>query len=193
MVGKYLNSTQDSHTALFLYERLLLGPLLANRTVVSGDFLPVPNSLQDGYLQVLVTHNVELVLPGAYYLVRMLDGRIDTQGTVEQLRAQGILDAIAHDSSLERQPEVKATQPDTKQSSEEDEDKSRKPRQLVKDEARETGSVKWRIYKTYMKASSYWTWAILTFLICVYQVLVVIEKLWIKQWGDVSNPMPQTL
>ena len=136
-----------------------------------------------------MTHNVELVLPGAYYLVRMLDGRIDTQGTVEQLRAQGILDAIAHDSSLERQPEVMDTQPDTKQSREEDEDKSRKPRQLVKDEARETGSVKWRIYKTYMKASSYWTWAVLTFLICAYQVLVVIEKLWIKQWGDVSNPI----
>ncbi|CAK5281621.1 unnamed protein product, partial [Mycena citricolor] len=66
-------SAVDSHTAQTLFEKCLTGPLLANRTVV------------------LVTHHVELVLPGAHYLVRMLDGRVDTHGTVRDLRAQGLL------------------------------------------------------------------------------------------------------
>ncbi|TFY73932.1 hypothetical protein EWM64_g10080 [Hericium alpestre] len=73
-------SAVDSHTARFLYEKLLLGTLLAHRTVV------------------LVTHHVELILPGTYYLVRMLDGRIDTQGVVGELRKHGILDKLTHDA-----------------------------------------------------------------------------------------------
>lgn len=46
-------------------------------------------------LQVLVTHHVELVLPGAYYLVHMVDGEIVTQGTVADLRVTGVLDRVA--------------------------------------------------------------------------------------------------
>lgn len=133
-----------------------------------------------------MTHNVELVLPGAYYLVRILDGRIDVQGTTEELRKRGILDAITKDSSLEHQLQARETPPD-KSTDAHGVNKPNKPRQLVKDEARETGSVKWRIYTTYMKASSYWTWATLAFFICMYQLLGVTEKLWIKQWGEVSN------
>ncbi|KAF8502967.1 multidrug resistance-associated ABC transporter [Gautieria morchelliformis] len=161
-------SAVDSHTALFLYERLLRGPLLENRTIV------------------LVTHNVELVLPGAYYLVRMLDGRIDVQGTAEELRRQGTLEAITKDSSLEHELQGGETPPD-EPSDVRGGDLEKKPRQLVKAEARETGSVKWRIYKTYMKASSYWTWAILASFICIQQLLSVTEKLWIKQWGEAYN------
>lgn len=66
-------SAVDSHTARFLFERLFMGEgeLMRGRTVV------------------LVTHHVELVLPGAGYLVRMLDGRVDVQGTVKALRERG--------------------------------------------------------------------------------------------------------
>jgi hypothetical protein len=131
---------------------------------------------------------VELVLPGAYYLVRMLDGRIDVQGTTEELRRQGTLDAITKESSLEHQLQGDQT-PSDKPSGAQGTDLpvDKRPRQLVEDEARETGSVKWRIYQTYMKASSYWTWAILVFFIGMHQLLGVTEKLWIKQWGEVSR------
>ena len=133
-----------------------------------------------------MTHNVELVLPGAYFLVRMLDGRIDDQGTVEELRRQGILDAIKHDSSLEHQLQAAKTLPE-KPLDAEAADKANKSRQLVEAEAREVGSVKWYIYNTYMKASSYWTWIILAVAICFSQLLGVAEKVWIKQWGEVIN------
>jgi ABC-type multidrug transport system fused ATPase/permease subunit len=162
-------SAVDSHTSRFLYDKLLCGPLLANRTVI------------------LVTHHVELVLPGAYYLVRMLDGRIDTQGTVEDLRTQGILESITQDSTVQTH-ETQASTSEIPDESTEDPDKAnaaaKKPRKLIKDEHREKGGVKWSIYRTYLKASSHWTWGLLGVLIAVSQALGVTEKLWIRAWGE---------
>ncbi|KXN85925.1 ATP-dependent bile acid permease [Leucoagaricus sp. SymC.cos] len=173
-------SAVDSHTSRFLYEHLLQGPLLANRTVI------------------LVTHHVELVLPGAYYLVRMLDGRIDTHGTIKDLRARSVLDNIKHDVEAEAKKEetviategtvegeeaVKSDEADATDAKK-DASLTKKPRKLVKAEHRETGSVKWAIYKSYLKASSYWTWIVLGALIVVTQLLGVGEKFWVKIWGE---------
>ncbi|EIW82695.1 multidrug resistance-associated ABC transporter [Coniophora puteana RWD-64-598 SS2] len=167
-------SAVDSHTARFLYERLLCGPLLAYRTVI------------------LVTHHVELVLPGTHYLIRMLNGRIDTQGTTKELRAQGVLQEIAKDSAVELKEEGHLVASDGPAESPADaatevgqdpNDSGRKPRKLVKDEHREEGVVKRATYKVYMKASSYWTWIIVCTSIVVWQAISVAEKLWIREWG----------
>jgi hypothetical protein len=99
----------------------------------------------------------------------MLDGRIDAQGTVQDLRARGMLDHIAHDASAEaHNEEVAQTDEDAIKdgategaaSSPTDVaatasalDTAKKPRKLVKEEHRETGGVKWSIYKSYLKAS----------------------------------------
>lgn len=74
---------------------------MANRTVVRFCSRPLLSGPDGIVTQILVTHHVELVLPGAHYLVRMLDGRVDTQGTIKDLRAQGILDEITHDEAVE--------------------------------------------------------------------------------------------
>ncbi|KAI9056461.1 multidrug resistance-associated ABC transporter [Trametes sanguinea] len=175
-------SAVDSHTARFLFEKLFRGPLLANRTVI------------------LVTHHVELVLPGAHYVVRMLDGRIDTQGTVQDLRASGVLDDIAQVEEIEAHKEEQAVEATKEAVAEAEADAAgetddsakgkKRPRKLVEEEHRETGSVKWRIYKTYLKASSYWTWVILTFMILLTQVLGVGEKVWIEIWGEAYGEQP---
>lgn len=110
---------------------------------------------------------MELVLSGAYYIVRMLDGRIDVQGTVKDLRASGVLNDIALESAIEVEQEQnqmktavvpkkdieESGSPQVNVSTESTVTKTKKPRKLVKDEERETGSVKWAIYKTYLKAS----------------------------------------
>jgi hypothetical protein len=105
-----------------------------------------------------VTHHVELVLPGADYLVRMLDGRIDTQGTIKDLRAQGVLESIVQNEAVQ----IVSSAPDSKvpDDSKIDEDTTsksaediKKPRKLIEDEHREVGGVKWSIYKTYLQAS----------------------------------------
>ncbi|KIP06892.1 hypothetical protein PHLGIDRAFT_128004 [Phlebiopsis gigantea 11061_1 CR5-6] len=165
-------SAVDSHTARFLFDKLLRGPLLAHRTVI------------------LVTHHVELVLPGTHYLVRMLDGRVDTQGTPKDLRTRGVLDDITHDESVEAHKEEQAVEVAEASTDEEakvddaETPKAKAPRKLIEEEHRETGTVKWAIYKTYLKASSYWTWVILFSLIMLNQMLGVSEKLWIKVWGQ---------
>ncbi|KAJ6593252.1 multidrug resistance-associated ABC transporter [Mycena capillaripes] len=157
-------SAVDSHTARTLYEKCLRGPLLAHRTVV------------------LVTHHVELVLPGAHYLVRMLDGRIDTQGTVKELRAQGVLDDIAHEAAVEVKKEelVVAKEVTASDADAKDPEQTKTPRKLVEDEHREVGGVKWIVYKSYLKASSYKIWSVLVVIVLLQQLLV----LWIKTWGD---------
>ncbi|KAI0317356.1 ABC transporter type 1, transmembrane domain-containing protein [Amylostereum chailletii] len=168
-------SAVDSHTACVLFEKLFQGPLMASRTVI------------------LVTHHVDLVLPGAHYLVCMLDGRIDTQGTVVDLRAQGFIHDVVHKSATELGAE---DQTDILDEGEAKTAGTRKePRKLIEDEQREVGGVQWTIYKTYLKASSYWTWAILAALIVLVQFMSVAEKLWIKVWGeaygDLETPMEE--
>ena len=109
---------------------------------------------------VLVTHHVELVLPATAYLIRMLDGRIDAQGTPRNLRAQGILEEITHDESVyaaqqeeaARAKEVQDLEPQALKGGVVPKNK-RSLRKLVKDEHREEGSVKWSIYNTYLKAT----------------------------------------
>ncbi|KAJ7846310.1 multidrug resistance-associated ABC transporter [Mycena leptocephala] len=149
-------SAVDSHTARLLFDKLLQGPLLANRTVI------------------LVTHHVDLVLSGTHYLVRMLEGRIDMQGTVEDLSAQGVLDVITHDAAADAKAEepIAAIENDSVDLDDpEAPKKPNKPRKLVTDEHRAVGGVKWTIYNSYLKASSYWTWGILFSAVVIGQLL----------------------
>jgi len=122
-----------------------MGPLVAHRTVL------------------LVTHHVELVLPGMHYLIQMLNGRIHLQGTVHELRQRGLLDHIAHDTYLPSQgknedglvttKEAVDNQSLTRQGNVEANCKPKQARKLVEDEVRAQGMVRWSIYKTYLKAS----------------------------------------
>jgi len=95
----------------------------------------------------------------------MLDGRIDTHGTIKDLRSQGALDNIAYDAGVQvkkskvatkaytaEAEEVAVSGDDTRTETQKDV-VTKKPRKLVKDEHRDTGGVKWRVYKSYLKAS----------------------------------------
>jgi hypothetical protein len=85
----------------------------------------------------------------------MLDGRIDHQGTVSDLRAQGVLDDITGVTGAEVSKAELVT-PATPKAEEENTKKAKeaqKPRKLVKDEHRELGGVKWSIYESYLKSS----------------------------------------
>ena len=92
----------------------------------------------------------------------MLDGRIDTQGTLADLRAQGVLDEIAHSEEVnvhEEEQSSAVASPTSDQVAVDEVENSgaaagtKKPRKLIKDEERQEGGVKWNIYNTYLKAS----------------------------------------
>ena len=123
---------------------------------------------------------MELVLPGAYYYIQMQDGHIEVQGTVQELRQQGILEDLEVELVSEKpglslnddddgsNPDEKLDKPGVPETvpavsigpdrawiqAQQDGDKHRKkPRKLIEEEARQTGSVRWVIYKTYLRAS----------------------------------------
>ena len=90
----------------------------------------------------------------------MLDGRIDEQGAVEELRKKKTLEEIALDAALQVKQEEsleKLRSPTANGTAEKVEGKVdpaiKKPRKLVEDEHREQGAVKWSVYMTYVKAS----------------------------------------
>lgn len=88
----------------------------------------------------------------------MLDGRIDTQGAVHELREQGVLTDIETDASVQSyKDELTKAENSAPRDAIEDHSEpkieSKKPRKLVSEEFRETGGVKWSIYNIYLKAS----------------------------------------
>jgi hypothetical protein len=85
----------------------------------------------------------------------MLDGRIDTQGTVKDLRAKGVLEFITQDAEadVKQEESIAASEAPVESLVEPAKDGSKKPRKLIKDEHRESGGVKWSVYQSYLKAS----------------------------------------
>ena len=122
------------------------------------------------------------MLSAASHIVRLLDGRIDAFGTVAELRAKGLLEEIKHEAELEQEHD--APPPEDAKAAGADDKKAKK---LVEDEARAVGAVKWRIYKTYLKASMYITWVGIVLLIVISQGVRVGQLLWIRIWGEASS------
>lgn len=127
------------------------------------------------------------MLPAAAFVVRMLDGRIDAVGTVAELRSRGVLEEIKHEGELDQKDEPGTKEPTAEETREEQKNAPSKPRQLVEEEARAEGRVKWSVYNTYLKASSYWTWIGIVTLILIHQGFRVGQLLWIRIWGEQSK------
>ena len=130
----------------------------------------------------LVSHHVELLLPSAKYLVRILDGRIDAQGTPDDLRAKGELEglvaleeaevnkqeaAVVNEDADEEVQAVEGQGQNGVNGDEQDgqagkgkrERKTGPGKKFVQDEERPVGNVKWETYKLYIVAATYTTWA----------------------------------
>jgi hypothetical protein len=91
----------------------------------------------------------------------MLDGRIDMQGTVKELREQNLLYSVVHETQeAESSTSIVASAEEAAATALPAEGgvtsgakaEPKKAKKLVKEEARATGNVKWPIYKTYLEA-----------------------------------------
>ncbi|CAE6455347.1 unnamed protein product, partial [Rhizoctonia solani] len=165
-------SAVDSHTAEHIVQRCLRGPLLKDRTIV------------------LVTHHVDLALPAAGWLVQMSDGRIEVQGTPQQLRKSGA--SLLLNQLDSRQ--ITAEEGINEEEAAEEVRVEKKPtRKLVDDEARSTGSVRAKVYNTYLSAGSYWLFGLLIFLLALDPVVQLLQKFWIKYWGESYKNKAQVL
>ncbi|WWC92185.1 uncharacterized protein L201_007139 [Kwoniella dendrophila CBS 6074] len=163
----------DSHTAKHLTDKCLNGSILKGRTVI------------------LVSHHVELLLPSSDYLVRILDGRVDAQGTPDELRAAKELEGLV---ALEEAEVTKAEAIIAKEEVEDEvevvettEKKVKKKgpgKKLVQDEERAIGNVKWETYKLYIVAATYVTWVWTLLVLLLNQGLSIAERWWLKVWGE---------
>ncbi|GMK54458.1 hypothetical protein CspeluHIS016_0110440 [Cutaneotrichosporon spelunceum] len=160
----------DSHTAKHLVDNCLNGPLLKGRTII------------------LVSHHLDLLLPTADYIVRILDGRVDCQGTPKELKKSGELDGIfaIEEATAVAEGLVSVDEPEevAKVIVEQDAKKGGPARKLVKEEERAVGSVKLYTYLLYFRAATWTTWALFFAILIISQAVALLDKLWLKWWTD---------
>jgi ABC-type proline/glycine betaine transport system ATPase subunit len=139
-------SAVDSHTSSHLFEHVLMGRLMAGRTCI------------------LVTHAVDLCLPGAAFVVTM-----DSNGTITSSGPPNLIDFdspsitrpnfpafVATNANIEvetNETAVDSTIEDLLDVDEEAEaERKKKQFELIKDETQSTGAVSREVYTVYIKA-----------------------------------------
>lgn len=137
-------SAVDAHVGRLIVEEALTGELARGRT------------------RILATHHAELVLSRASYLVRLRDGRLESAETL-----------VSSEDDTRDDTEVESTLvSDSGAELEEDQqlkENNKKPKDgSDNEEKRETGRVKWKVYRAYYDASGaafYWMFGISVLII----------------------------
>ncbi|KAF7952508.1 uncharacterized protein EAE97_002005 [Botrytis byssoidea] len=158
-------SALDAHVGKEIYDNALMGELSIGRT------------------RILVTHHVSLCLPRASYAVQLSkNGGLEHAGSIDELRKTGNFDDI-----IKSEQEVEAAVEEV-DASEANVDKpsdkpATKPKKLIEDEKRETGSVKASVYTKYLMATGgvpFWGLVLIFYLVA--EALVIGRSWWIKIW-----------
>ncbi|KAG0099344.1 hypothetical protein BGZ93_008058 [Podila epicladia] len=186
-------SAVDAHTAEHIYEKCLTGPLMKSRTCV------------------LVTHHVRLCIPTAKHIVLMNNGEIKLQGTVPQLREQGLLSLVLEEdeeptpessdtetidgndlgssSTLAKPKLVQRKSTMDKKRAPEESEPVKNAKKLVQEETRAEGRVKWSIYLVYASAAGgIIYWLILMAAFAITRGVEVSESLWVREWANSYEP-----
>ncbi|KAF2756007.1 P-loop containing nucleoside triphosphate hydrolase protein [Pseudovirgaria hyperparasitica] len=207
-------SAVDSHTAKWIFEKALLGPLMYNRTCI------------------LVTHNVALCLPQAELAVVLDNGQIVAQGTPTEVIDSGKLgeDLTASRPASRGPSRVQSTivpdhpEEDTlgeaslsmldashhrgdhpgrrhsstsqvrAQGSEntflQSNDKSAKSTKTnLPEETKAVGGVKIRIIALYLRAmGGFWFWSFAVLVFAAQQIASVATNVWVREWATAYLP-----
>jgi len=179
-------SAVDSHTAKWIFNNCVLGPLMHDRTCI------------------LVTHNTTLCAPLADYVVLLDNGRVDAQGTAMEVIETGKLGEELVNKSRPGSAHISRVPSRVPSSVGEDSGaatlvddggngatinkpakaKSSKPKDAM-DEAKVTGAVKWSVISLYLKAmGNWWFWVGVIVVFTGQQFSGVASNVWIKQWAN---------
>lgn len=175
-------SAVDSHTAKWIFDKALMGPLMHNRTCI------------------LVTHNVSLCLPEAGFAVVLENGRVQAQGTATEVIDSGKLN---EDLSKSRPASRGTSRVASKVNIPGDEvddthdhangnghanglaDPKKTPTSNTQEETKAEGGVKLSIILMYLRAMGpwyYWVGAAISF--AAQQVSSVSTNIWIRSWAN---------
>lgn len=158
-------SALDAHVGKEIYDNALMGELSIGRT------------------RILVTHHVSLCLPRASYAVQLSkNGGLEHAGSIDELRKTGNFDDIikAEQDMEAAVEEVDASEANVDKPSDKP---ATKPKKLIEDEKRETGSVKASVYTKYLMATGgipFWGLVLIFYLVA--EALVIGRSWWIKIW-----------
>ncbi|KAG0232234.1 hypothetical protein BGW42_008288 [Actinomortierella wolfii] len=163
-------SAVDAHTGKHLFQTLT-GPLLAGRTVL------------------MVTHQVQLTLNAADFVVVMEKGEILGSGTPSEVISKGWIENVLLPSGADS--EVSTLNGENGQSDDNDvkDDKKKKKEKtttkLTEDEKKAEGAVSWRVYKTYINASGGWPfWIGLIIMFLLREVIEIGQNGWLAYWSE---------
>lgn len=175
-------SAVDSHTASWIYDNCITGPLMEGRTCI------------------LVSHNTALTLRNAELVVTMENGQVKNQGEPLSLLHSGLLgeDELVKSSILSRHNssvnlKSKSTTSirnlskgkELAKSKKTDEERA-KDGKLIKDETKAEGVVSADVYKWYLRI--FGGWKMLSILIAAFviaQGISIGQTWWVRSW--VSN------
>lgn len=188
-------SAVDSHTAQWIFDKCVTGPLMTDRTCV------------------LVTHNVSLSLPNAEFVVVLDNGRIAAQGNPDHIMHLGILaDDMSKSQNLSRtasgfllarQPsgadleELERVGSQTSTHAGEgangDAHKSDRPQENPHREKKAEGRVKWALMVMYLKSMGpWWFWMAMAVMIIAQQSAAVGATVLITAWASSYAPSIST-
>ncbi|KIH87842.1 hypothetical protein SPBR_04542 [Sporothrix brasiliensis 5110] len=198
-------SAVDSHTAQWIFNNCIRGPLMRNRTCI------------------LVTHNISLCVPFSDFVVVMNNGRITSQGPSQEVIASGVLGeevqlksatstadisripsrvpssigkqtdngdgATLIDNGGAADPSLPsdgngAAGPAAAGAAGTKKNKVNKKQDAL-EETKATGAVKWPVIKLYLGAMGpWWFWVVAACVFSSQQFSLVASNLWIKEWSN---------
>ncbi|KAI9441690.1 ATP-binding cassette transporter [Lactarius indigo] len=192
-------SAVDAHTAHHLYFECLKGDLMRGRTII------------------LVSHHVQLCVPGANYIVALENGRVlykgDRQGfqssgsgaseSLVRDEAEAVADQIIEDLPLQTKKEdTKENSPSSSKMQSEDSTsgaetpvvdaepnpKKKGPRKLVEEETRAVGRISRPVWETYFKACGRNPyWLMFAVSFLFAAATPVAENGWLSYWSGASQ------
>ncbi|ROW01700.1 hypothetical protein VSDG_01987 [Cytospora chrysosperma] len=138
-------SAVDAHVGRCIVDQALTGEMAEGRT------------------RILATHHAEMCLPRASYLVRLHEGGVESAEAITPTdtaipsssgsKRSSIHDASETQTMVDTQESQISSEEATVVATESTNDNKMKKKSNENDEKRETGRVKWRVYKTYLQSS----------------------------------------
>jgi ABC-type multidrug transport system fused ATPase/permease subunit len=176
-------SAVDSHTAKWIFDQALLGPLMYNRTCI------------------LVTHNMALCLPHADFAVVMENGKVTASGSATKVIDSGKLsEDLSKSRPVSRAPSRVASRVPSDILNEEangsashtdlnvtlnGKQDEHEPTKTELEETKAVGAVKLSIILLYLRAmGSSWYWALAALTFVLQQVASVGTNIWIREWAN---------
>ncbi|CCG81413.1 Putative uncharacterized protein [Taphrina deformans PYCC 5710] len=178
-------SALDAHVSRHVFENCINGKIMKNRT------------------RILVTHQVNLCLPAADYIITLDNGEINYAGTVNELQHKGSLPSLVEElrddvDELQKAKEELAVE-SLGQDNPENQAKntavqSKKPRKLVDEESKHKGTVTLKCYTRYLSAYGSPLFILAIVLLSILDLgLSTLGSYWIRVWSSSDNQTSLTL